>query len=242
MKKLHHLILPSFDLASQTPGSPFTLTDRASLHHLTRVLKLTPGECCVVGDGKGVQLFLELTDVGIQKLSGIVREVFRGRGESKRSVALCIAVLKRDSFEWAVQKAVEVGVTTIVPLLTERTVKTGFNKERLMTIIREAVEQSERSVVPKLYDPMKLGDAFTWCVQEKHMPYWCDTPSDFQRDSSFVGSQPAAVFIGPEGGWSEAERLRAHSQNVQTLLLTPTVLRAETAATLACFALLGQNE
>ena len=144
--------------------------------------------------------------------------------EAKNKITLYTSILRRENFEIVVQKATEIGVTKIVPLLSERTVKTGFNQIRLQKILQEASEQSGRTVLPTLAEPMKFEDAIT-SVDPK-------TTVLFDGSGSAFKSKPTTVnlFVGPEGGFSDREVAIASEAGCTIASLGELTLRAETAA------------
>src|SRR3989338_7391335 len=159
--KLHRFI-GDFDLSKQE----VEITDPKIIKQIKAVLRLEPGDKIILSDGKGQEAEVVLNLVSVGKITGIIEKLTepadaqnsQGFGEAKK-VNLYIAILKKENFELAVQKAVEAGVSHITPMITERTVKTGLNFERLEKIIREASEQSGRSVLPRLYPISNFEDA-----------------------------------------------------------------------------------
>jgi 16S rRNA (uracil1498-N3)-methyltransferase len=138
--------------------------------------------------------------------------------------------LKRENFEWLVQKATECGIHYIVPILTRRTVKQGLKLERLREIAREAAEQSGRGRVPGIGEPMPFAEALD-AATKAGATYFFDVGG-----KRYTGSgERASLFIGPEGGWDPEERALAIESRAMIADLGPRVLRAETAATIASF-------
>lgn len=210
------------------------VVDADVLKQWRSVLRLHEGDVVELVHQSGWEAVGRIVQIGKSAAVVAVESRRRNTREPHRHVRLYCAMLKRENFEWVAQKAVETGVSRIVPLLTERTVKLGFKRERLEAIIREAAEQSGRGIVPSLADPMPLSDAFIDSAAIKHR-YFFDTEAARVAQKSDDGS--AAAFIGPEGGWSEAERLAAVASGLKTAGLGPLVLRAETAAVIASYVL-----
>ena len=150
-----HRFIGDFDLKKGN----LSITDGDFLNQARNVLRLKIGDRFILSDGKGKEAegILE----GLDKKSALVHISNRSenKNEPERKVVLYCALIKRENFEWVAQKATEVGVSTIVPLISERTVKLNLKKERLGKIIKEAAEQSGRTVVPSLSDPMDFNDA-----------------------------------------------------------------------------------
>lgn len=219
------------------------ITNAKLLHQMREVLKLKKGDKVVLCDGKGIEKMGEIVSVKKNeieiKLEGN-KEIKKQGNSVARQVTLYCAMLKRDNFEWVVQKATEVGVAKIVPVITEHTIKTGFNRARLEKIIQEAVEQSGRTTMPGLSDPMKFEEAIKIENETKIFFDFCDERFDL-RDVQHPptplrgGSASIAIFIGPEGGWSPAERGMAEKAGCLIRSLGPLTLRAETAAVVAAY-------
>ncbi len=225
--KLHYFITP-FSVVETI----VTAADTKVIHHVKDVLKISVGEKIVLADGAGNKALVRIAKMGKDFLEGqlLEREVVL---PLTPTVVLYAALLKRDMFELVVQKAVELGVTKIVPLITERTVKLGLNTERLERIIIEAVEQSEQSIVPELSRPLTLAAALT--EAQSSSCYF------FQQEGTKIAEvvppkeKPIALFIGPEGGFAPEELQQAQSSGCTLVSLGPTMLRAETAAITTIF-------
>ena len=143
-------------------------------------------------------------------------------------------VLKKENFEWAVQKAVEVGVKEITPIITARTVKLGLNKDRLKKIIKEAAEQSGRGILPKLNEAIIFDEAIKSAKENDLNLFFNIGGKNVQHSMSNISK--IGIFIGPEGGWDEEEIKKAQSSNGFTIVgLGKTILRAETAAVIASY-------
>lgn len=150
-------------------------------------------------------------------------------------VTLYLALIKFERFEWAVEKATELGVTRIAPVeasRTERGLFEGARKrvERWQRIAREASEQSRRLRAPEIADPMRLAEALK--DPSAHL-FWLDEqPGARPLMSAFspVAGDACALLIGPEGGWTDAERAEFGRAGWTGASLGPNILRAETAA------------
>lgn len=212
-------------------GDTMEVTDRAIAHHAAAVLKLRPGERIVLFDGSGDEAIVEVTDISVKAIVGNVLERRATTAESARVVTLFCAIVKRSSFEWVIEKATEAGATRVVPVITARTVKLSVKQERLEAIAREAAEQSGRGRIPEIAEPITLAQAFkrageegTVIVFDMGGASWTPLPD----------TRPVSLFIGPEGGWDDADRVQFPSQ-AQTRSLGPRVFRTETAAVIATY-------
>ncbi len=211
----------------------FSITDRELVHQIKDVLDLKPAEQIIVVPGDGTELLSEIVSVGVKEISLKIIKKQPSKPASKRTVALYCALLKRDNFEWVVQKATEAGASEIVPVITDRTVKLGFNKARTEKIAKEASEQSHRGTVPVIREPVPFEKALDEVKPEA--AFFLDfapkqlTPNDVAETGS------VALLVGPEGGWSEAERERAKQAGLAIRSLGAPVLRGETAAVVATY-------
>jgi 16S rRNA (uracil1498-N3)-methyltransferase len=160
--------------------------------------------------------------------------ITKNEHEPTRRVILYCAVLKRENFELVVQKAVEIGVAEIVPIVTERTVKTNLNLSRLEKIIKEAVEQSGRGVLPKISAPQNFSDTLK-AVKGNDINWFCAIGSDSMSTKLDSSVKTIGVLVGPEGGWTAHEIEQAKMAGLDFVGLGRTVLRAETAAIVATF-------
>jgi 16S rRNA (uracil1498-N3)-methyltransferase len=149
-----------------------------------------------------------------------------------RRVTLYCSLLKKENFEFVVQKATEIGVEKIVPVISERTIKTNLNIPRLSLIALEAAEQSGHSFVPQINEPVAFKKALASATGDAvfFAPGGMDAGSALEKTGDFLG-----VFIGPEGGWSEAELALAKERYLPVCNLGSSILRGETAAIIASY-------
>ncbi len=185
-------------------------------HHLRAVLRASSGEEVVVTDGRGAWALAAVAAAGLHPLTDVLHEA------PPRERSLYLAPLKGDRSEWAIVKATELGVSTIVPLLSHRVVVKCRGEARTKLLARwrrlahEASAQSRRTHYPTIADPLTPD-------QVPRDVAVCD----FGGDGSWA--HVVGVAIGPEGGWEAAE----WGGERRRLSLGPTVLRAETAAVAA---------
>ncbi len=219
-------------------GAPLTegtiiLTESDLVHQMRTVLRLTVGSTVILMDGKGLEAEALIERIGksdIEVHIGAVQEI---ETEPQRKVTLFCSILRRENFEWVVQKATEVGAVKIVPVIAERTVKTGIRMDRLVRIAREAVEQCGRGVVPEIADPVEYSDALSMAPVQ-NVFFHLGTP-DGVWDKTLQGALEAGVWIGPEGGWTDAEAEKAMQRGFTVASLGSLALRAETAAVVGAY-------
>jgi len=205
------------------------VTDPELVSQWRNVLRLKTGDHLILSDGQGREAEAVITDMTKSEVFITLDKVVSPHREPTKMATLYAAILKRENFETVVQKATELGIFRIVPLLTERTVKTGFNRERLEKIIREAAEQSGRTRIPELAEPLPFPEALAEADPA--------TSLVLDLDGVEVGPELSATqaFIGPEGGFSDAEIALAREEGFPIGLLGKLTMRGETAAIVASY-------
>ncbi len=204
--------------------------DSEMIHQIKDVLKINIGEEVVLCDGEGKAVIATLRQMDKKDIKFSVIKLLPPKNIG-RNVVLCAAILKRDNFEWLLQKAVEVGVDEIVPLISERTVKIGSNEKRWQKIIKEAAEQSERQTLPKLHSTLSFKEA----LKIKNGKAVLFDPSGESFAKVNTTENMLTVFIGPEGGWSDSEIKQAKEAKCEVANLGETILRGETAGIVAVY-------
>ena len=213
--------------------------DKSVVKQIRKVLRLNLGDKVIFCDGRGNEALSEI--IGFIK-DGIEFKVIK-KAEKKMGsgseVFLFCSILKRDRFELVVQKATEIGVSMIIPMLCKRTVKKNVKYERLEKIIREAAEQSGRSELPRLEEVMTFDEA-TNVIKNVAANFLLDMTGDSNKASVKEKKEVSlGVWVGPEGGWEKSELEKAESLNFEIVNLGKSVLRSETAAIIASY--LGVN-
>ena len=200
-------------------------------NQVVRVFRLGLGDQVVVFDGSGNDYVCELLEVSPRGPVALrVVEISPSKFMPSRKIFLFQSIIKKDKFEWVVEKATELGVTDIVPVLVERSEKKDLNIERLRKIAIEASEQCGRGDLPMISTARRgLEECFTTDCQKIVLHLEGENFITAKR-SLEEGDGPIGVFIGPEGGWSPAEVEMFHKNNVPIYSLGKQVLRAETAA------------
>lgn len=233
--RLHRFILPA-DLAQ----SPLRIGDPDLLHQWTNVLRLKKGDALILCDGNGHEA--EGTIASIDKQAAVITmdPVHPVSAEPVREVTLYCSMLKRENFEWVVQKAVEVGIKRIVPIITARTVKTGLKMERLRIIAKEAAEQSGRGMIPEISEALEFNRALL--EAKNKMNIFFHTVHHQKTNTPISQENSIGVWIGPEGGWTEEEATKANSAGCSVASLGKLTLRAETAAVIASFTAIHGGE
>lgn len=204
--------------------------------HVTRVLRMGEGAPLVLFDGQGQEAGVYLSEVGRKLTSVRVVAVWSGSSESPLAVHLGQAISKGDRMDYAIQKAVELGVAAITPLYTERgevRLKGDREAKKLahwQAVAASACEQSGRAVVPPIHSPQALS---VWLAERQEplrLMLHLATGNDFTQQGR---PSAAALLIGPEGGLSDTDIDAAIASGFTPLTLGPRVLRTETAPVVA---------
>jgi len=202
-------------------------------HHLGRVLRAQTGQLYELSDGVHVWLG-RIDKVGRDRVEFVLLEELPAHQPSL-NLTLLLSVVKFDMFEWAIEKATELGVATIVPLAAERSEKAllsaaGKRAERWKKILLEASQQSRRVRVPVLAELAKPETVFA-SPKEGLRVMLSEHPDAPSLRNVLEGQHQAkaTLAIGPEGGWSDAEFETARRAGFQEASLGKLILRTETA-------------
>lgn len=209
-------------------GDQVKIENPENIKQIKDILRLQAGERVVLCDGGGSEAEAELLELNKKFILGKILEK-RKLEKPKKEIHLYLAVLKKENFELAVQKAVECGATSITPIITSRTVKTGIKTERLEKIILEASEQSGRAYLAELGIVTEFDQAIKDAKGEKII---FDISGKKYQPS---GEKSVSIFIGPEGGFTKEEIEKAKNLEFKLATLGPLTLRAETASTVATY-------
>lgn len=195
-------------------------------NYLAAVLRLGPGDQVKLFDDRTGEWLAEIVEAGKKRVTLLAGEKLRER-ESVPDLWLLFAPVKRGRIDWLVEKATELGVARLLPVVTRRTIVERLNLERLRAHMIEAAEQCERTALPKLAAPGKLDKLLAAWPADRALYF-----ADEAGGEPFVPAPgPAAILIGPEGGFTDEERtaIRALPQ-ARPVSLGPRILRADTAA------------
>jgi len=229
---------------SETPidGDQATL-DGSEAHHLLHVLRAAPGMSVTLFDGSGCEFNAEVTACKRSTVELAITERREVDRELPQPLVLGIALPKGDRQRWIIEKSVELGVTRLLPLVTERSEKQGGDK--LGRYVIEASKQCGRNRLMEIAEPVRWGD---WLATEGGAAprRWVAHPTGAQPTPAALAERhPTLVAIGPEGGLSDAEVEAAAAAGWEVVGLGPRILRIETAALglVACLTIpLGAGE
>ncbi|GMM94068.1 16S rRNA (uracil(1498)-N(3))-methyltransferase [Qipengyuania sp. MTN3-11] len=199
-------------------------------HYLSRVMRAGPGDAVILCDDATGEWAARVTEVGKRAVTLEPTERLRER-EAVPDFQLCPALLKKDRFDLILEKATELGVARISPVIARRSVADKLNPERARTIATEAAEQCARTALPRIDAPTPLGGLLRDWPEERVL-FFADELGGAPAAEAFAAHPgPAALLTGPEGGFDDAEReaVRALPQ-ARAISLGPRILRGETAA------------
>ncbi|KQM22102.1 16S rRNA (uracil(1498)-N(3))-methyltransferase [Novosphingobium sp. Leaf2] len=205
------------------------ILDGGQAHYLGKVMRVAPGDAVIVCDDLTGEWACAVASAGKRDVVLTVREQLRVR-EAVPDFVLCAALLKKPNFDLVLEKATELGVATIRPLVTRRCVADKLNPERALTIVTEAAEQCARTALPRVEVPVKLDALLRDWPQDRTL-FFADEQGGAPAHTAFAAhGGTGALLVGPEGGFDEEERalVRSHPQTV-AITLGPRILRAETA-------------
>ncbi len=221
------------------PSERVVIEDEKLLHQWRNVLRLEAGDQVVLFDGFGQDHLCELATLARKEAVCIIRESKKSAPAPTQQFFLFVSLIKKERFEWLLEKATELGVAQIRPVIAERSELKHFNLERAKDILKEAAEQSGRGNLPALYEPMELSNVF------KEYHYFTSIAFDPQGEvfvkDRYHKEDKLGALIGPEGGWSARELELFREKKVPVYSLGTPTLRAETAGVAVMSLLLLQS-
>jgi 16S rRNA (uracil1498-N3)-methyltransferase len=225
---------PRLFLAASLEGGQDVVLDRAQTNYLRNVLRLQQGDEVLLFNGRDGEWRARLSAGGKRELSAAVGE--RSREQPRPSdLHFLFAPLKHARLDYLVQKAVEMGVSRLQPVLTRHTQVARVNLERMRANVVEAVQQCGILTLPEVAEPVSFAAAI---ADSDRFLVFCDEDAEVKDPVAALmadrGTSPLSVLIGPEGGFAEDERQTLlRRQNVGRISLGPRILRADTAAVAA---------
>jgi 16S rRNA (uracil1498-N3)-methyltransferase len=208
-------------------------------HHLLNVLRQELGSEITVLNGKGQEYLVKITEIAPDSVIGVIVKQAERQTEPKVKICLVQSLPKADKFEFIIQKNTELGVSSFQPVISERSTirlndeQSRKKEERWQKIIREAAEQSGRQLIPRL-EPVQKWNHF---LRENRPPGLLLVPWEGERQKSIkqvlddqkTVPELVSAFVGPEGGFSQAEVEQAIKIGAIPVTLGPRILRTETA-------------
>jgi 16S rRNA (uracil1498-N3)-methyltransferase len=232
--------LPRFHVPEAAPGARLELPQHVA-HHAREVLRLRPGAAAQVFDGQGNEYQATVEHVDRRRVTVHLGSALIARPEAPLRIVLALSTLRGDGMEWVVQKATELGVAEIRPLVTARTDSAarpallGTRQERWEKVASGAAEQCGRAMVPSIAPTAHLEPLLAELFEGARLIFSATGGAGLRSLSAPTAVQ---ILIGPPGGWDPIELEHAARAGFQAMSLGPRTLRTETAAIAAIAALL----
>jgi 16S rRNA (uracil1498-N3)-methyltransferase len=202
--------------------------DAAQANYLGNVLRLGKGAQLLLFDGSSGEWLARVAAASRKRMSLKVEQKTR-EAEAIPDLWRAFAPVKRAQTDWLVEKATELGVARLIPVITQRTIVERVKLDRLESIAIEAAEQCGRTRLPEIDEPVSLTQ-FLERRNKQRTLYFADEQGG-EKAANALKPGPAAILTGPEGGFTDDERDAIRSaRNVTAISLGPRILRAETAA------------
>lgn len=229
------MTLPFFYFETVDASAKQIVLDEETSRHAVQVLRMNAGEKINLTDGEGNLITAEIKDAH-KKHCGVSILAVRHEPQPARQIIIAVSLLKNTNrFEWFLEKATEIGITEIIPLICERTEKQKFRFDRMKGICISAMLQSQQVWLPRLHEPMKVDNALNLQLDntQKFIAH-CDDGNKYAlSDLQNRTSSDALICIGPEGDFSKEEIELALKNDFIPVSLGQTRLRTETAGIVA---------
>lgn len=208
-------------------------------HYLGRVMRVSVGDAVILCDDMTGEWATRVESAGKREVTLVAEQMLRPR-EQVPDFWLCPALLKKDRFDMVLEKASELGAARVQPVIMRRCVADKLNPDRARTILVEAAEQCARTALPELAAPVKLDALLRDWPAERTLFFADETGGPPVAEVFAKHKGPAALLIGPEGGFDEAEREAVLAMpQTRPISLGPRILRGETAAIAASALYMG---
>jgi len=233
-------------LPSDVRENTLTLRDTES-HHLTHVMRRKEDDLFWATDGRGYTYECRISAIARQRTEAVILQRLAGQGEPDFHLSLAVAIPKKSKFEWIVEKGTEVGVSSFIPLLSERTLAhpQSLKAARLEKIAVAAMKQCKRATLPSIEQPQSFSDFCEGVTGEplKLIAHEKETRASLASIAEGASSrktiEAAVLCVGPEGGFTDTEIRHAGACGFHTIGLGPRRLRTETAALVAAVLVLN---
>ncbi len=228
------MALPFFYKEDLVASSTVVVLDEATSKHMVQVLRMQLGEQLELTNGKGDLFTAEITDNNRKRCTVKVITT-NNEQHPTNNVTIAISLIKNNTrFEWFLEKATEIGVTEIIPIICERTEKTAFKLDRMKNILVSAMLQSQQTWLPVMHEPIKFNELVKLATHQQKFIAHCLT--DSKRNLSDLNNESLAskiILIGPEGDFTLEEIDLAMQNHFSAVSLGETRLRTETAGIVA---------
>lgn len=232
-----HRFFIDLDTAIKTDGE-LRVADSALAHQLSKVLRKKAGNQIILLDNKCNEYLSEIKMLTTNFLIAKILKTSKNQNEPENKIILYPSLIKISRFEWLLEKGTEIGISEFTPILTSHSEIKNFKKERALKIIKEAAEQCERGLIPKLNEPKFFNDAVDKIEKDAVFLDRSGIPIS-SVINELKNKEFISIFVGPEGGWTIKEMNLAQNKNLKIISLNQRVLRSETAAIAAASILLS---
>lgn len=231
--------MPKFFVAKSSVLEDEIIIQDENVNHIKNVLRLSSGDNLLINDrqGKDYKCIISLIENNVIKAK--IMEASDSTVEPVIETVLFQSLVKGEKMELVIQKAIEIGVTKIIPICTSRCVvklenakKTASKVERWNKIAESAAKQSGRGIVPIVPEPLTFKQALEYAaehLQAACIPYEKERENTIRAFLTSTNANSFGIFIGPEGGFTEEEIAAAKESEVASITLGPRILRSETA-------------
>lgn len=223
-------------------GDNYQLSEEES-KHASRVLRLTVGDEIILTDGRGTWMPSEIIDDHPKRCLIRIKERIEKYQPSSYYLHMAVAPTKNISrFEWYLEKATEIGIQRITPILTAHSERKDIKTNRLEKVITSAMKQSLKAWHPKLDKMIKLEAFLTQEFPAKKFIASCEAPQSERLENFLNAGESALILVGPEGGFSPEEIALSQKNGFQAISISKSRLRTETAAIVACHSIAFINQ
>jgi 16S rRNA (uracil1498-N3)-methyltransferase len=213
---------------NQKIGKEIRIEDRELLHQWQKVFRLKASDRVIVFNGGNSEYEGYFKILAKNEAVIVIDKEREVKNLNKIELHIFQSIIKKDNFEFVVEKCTEIGVTAFHPIISERSEKKDLNIERLNKIAKEAAEQSGKTKLPAIFTPESLvktikafdGELFALDFDG----------ADFSKTFLTIKEGKVGILIGPEGGWSDNEKMVFEEMGINSFSLGLQILRAETAA------------
>lgn len=210
----------------------FILSEPSS-RHAVQVLRMKEGDQIIITDGKGQSLTAEIIFADKKKTKiKVIENTYTERTAPVCAIAISL-IKNTNRFEWFVEKATEIGVSSIIPVYCQRSERTNFKLERIKSILISAMLQSQQSWLPEISEPVKFFDFINGNGYEQKFIAHCLPEEKRELRNVVERNSSKIILIGPEGDFTKEEIETAIGQNYIPVSLGETRLRTETAGIVA---------
>ena len=226
------MTLPFFYISNYDGTQKQIVLNEETSKHVVQVLRMKVGEQMNLTDGKGTLLTCEIAEVNKKHCSVMVSEI-KNKNPKTKNISIAISLLKNvNRFEWFLEKATEIGVSEIIPLICQRTEKEKFRYERMQGICISAMLQSQQVWLPVLHNPTEFEKTVSQSGATQKYIAHCDEGPQNQLTNQPI-NQSTIILIGPEGDFTKEEIELALKNSFVPVSLGDTRLRTETAGIVA---------